>query len=79
MSDESSQQKNQEAAKTPGFRAILMSTLAAGIGIQSNKNRERDFTQGNIKVYAVAGLIFTVVFISSIVILVKWVINSAGM
>lgn len=63
----------------PNLKAIVMSTLAAAIGIQSNKNRERDFVKGNIKVYIVAGLIFTTLFISSIVMLVKLVIKNAGM
>ncbi|MFO1348575.1 MAG: DUF2970 domain-containing protein [Pseudomonadales bacterium] len=63
----------------PNFRAIVMSTLAAAIGIQSNKNRERDFVHGNIKIYIAAGLIFTTLFIGSIVLLVKLVIKNAGM
>lgn len=65
--------------KPPSFSAIVMSTLAAAIGIQSSKNRERDFSQGNIKVYIAAGLIFTALFIGSIVTLVKYMVKSAGM
>lgn len=75
QTDSAADKKSQQ----PNFRAIVMSTLAAAIGIQSNKNRERDFVHGNIKVYAVAGLIFTALFISSIVLLVKLVIKNAGM
>lgn len=69
----------QDKPNKPNFRAIVMSTLAAAIGIQSNKNRERDFVHGNIKVYIAAGLIFTTLFIGSIVLLVKMVIKNAGM
>lgn len=65
--------------KSPSFGAIVMSTLSAAIGIQSSKNRERDFSQGNIKVYIAAGLIFTALFIGSIVTLVKYMVKSAGM
>jgi hypothetical protein len=34
---------------------------------------------GNIKIYIAAGLIFTTLFIGSIVLLVKLVIKNAGM
>jgi len=63
----------------PGLGSIVMSTLAAAFGVQSSKNRERDFVKGNLKYYVISGLIFTVVFITSIVMLVKTVIHNAGM
>ena len=62
-----------------GFLDILKSTLAGALGVQSNKNRERDFNHGSIKVYAIAGVIFTVVFITTVVIVVKIVLRNAGM
>lgn len=34
--------KNKKTEK-PGFGQIMLSTLAAAIGVQSNKNRERTF------------------------------------
>ncbi|MFT7300633.1 MAG: hypothetical protein ACI89Z_001094, partial [Porticoccus sp.] len=49
--------------KKPNFWQIVLSTLAAFLGVQSNKNRERDFKYGNIYVYIVSGLIFTTIFI----------------
>ena len=63
----------------PGIGAVIMSTLSAFIGIQSSKNRERDFAKGNFKAYVISGLIFTVLFISGIVMLVKTIISNAGM
>lgn len=57
---------------------ILLSTLAAAIGVQSNKNRERDFKHGNIKIFIAAGIIFTTIFVVTLVVVVKQVLNSAG-
>ena len=31
----------------PGLLSVIKSILAAGIGVQSDKNRQRDFEQGN--------------------------------
>lgn len=62
-----------------GFAHILKSTLAGALGVQSNKNREQDFTKGSIKVYAVAGVIFTVLFIAVVITVVKIVLHNAGM
>ncbi|MBQ0711582.1 MAG: DUF2970 domain-containing protein [Porticoccus sp.] len=63
----------------PNFWQIVFSTLAAFFGIQSNKNRERDFKYGNIYVYIVSGLIFTIIFIFTVVSVVKLVLHNAGM
>lgn len=70
---------DQEDEKKPGFWQIVFSTLAAFLGVQSNKNRERDFKHGNIYAYIVSGLIFTVVFIFCVVTVVRLVLKSSGM
>ncbi|MBL6908123.1 DUF2970 domain-containing protein [Luminiphilus sp.] len=50
---------------------IVQSTLAAAIGVQSKKNRERDFEEGNAGTFIVAGILFTVLFIATIVVVVS--------
>ena len=61
-----------------GLWDIIRSVFAAGLGVQSSKNRERDFKQGNAKAFFVAGLIFTVIFIGSVYGVVQMVLASAG-
>lgn len=51
----------------PGFFQVIASIVAAAIGVQSDKNRQRDFTQGNPLIYIFGGLIFTVVFVMTLV------------
>ena len=63
----------------PGFLDVVKSTLAAALGVQTSKNRERDFKHGNIKTFAIAGLIFTVIFIATVIVVVKLVLKNAGM
>jgi hypothetical protein len=65
--------------KAPSFWQIVLSTMSAFIGIQSNKNRVRDFKHGNIYAYVASGLIFTALFIFCVVTVVKMVLRSAGM
>ena len=55
-----------------GFWAVVISVLAAAFGVQSNKNRERDFSHGNIWVYVIAGVIFTAIFVMLIMLAVKF-------
>jgi hypothetical protein len=69
----------QEPAPSPakvGLRHLLQSVLAAALGVQSAKNRERDFQQGSAGVFIAAGLIFTVLFIGGVVAVVQMVIAS---
>lgn len=57
---------------------VVFSTLAAGFGVQSSRNRERDFKQGKAGPFIVAGLIFTVLFIGGVLLVVNLVLNAAG-
>ena len=52
---------------------IIQSTLAAAIGVQSKKNRERDFQEGNAGTFIAAGIIFTVLFIATVMTVVRLV------
>ena len=58
----------------PGFWEVVMSVMAAALGVQNSKNRERDFTRGNPLVFIAAGLIFTVLFVLTLVGVVNLVL-----
>jgi hypothetical protein len=49
----------------------IKSVLSAFIGVQNSENRERDFKKGNPVVFLIVGLVVTVVFLGSILSLVK--------
>lgn len=57
---------------------IIQSVLASFFGVQSRKNRERDFTHGKPSHFILAGLILTVAFILMIWGIVKLVLHIAG-
>ena len=80
--DKTSKRSNTSASPQqddrPGFLDVVKSTLAAALGVQSSKNRERDFKYGSIKTFAVAGVVFTVIFIAVVITIVKLVLRSAG-
>ena len=56
------------------FWQIVTSVLAAAIGVQSDKNRQRDFTSGNPVVFIVGGLTFTVLFVVALISIVMLVL-----
>ncbi len=63
----------------PGLSKAIGSAIAAAFGVQSGKNRERDFKHGKARNFIIAGVLFTLVFILTIVVVVKLVLRQAGM
>ncbi|MFN2288470.1 MAG: DUF2970 domain-containing protein [Chromatocurvus sp.] len=59
-------------------RQVIASVFAAGLGVQSSKNRERDFSEGSAGTFIVAGLLFTALFIGGVYLLVQVVLKAAG-
>ena len=57
-----SEDKPPVEGRPPTFWQMLHSVMAAAFGVQSGKNRERDFTHGKPAHFLVLGLMFTVVF-----------------
>ncbi|WP_237065164.1 DUF2970 domain-containing protein [Microbulbifer guangxiensis] len=74
--DNENGQRSQD--NQPGFFHVVLSTLAAAIGVQSNRNRERDFRSGSIKTYVAAGIIFTALFVLTLVLVVRTVLERMG-
>lgn len=68
----------REDSKKLNHFQVVSSVLAAGLGVQSSKNRERDFKQGKIGVFIVAGITFTLLFIGIVYTIVQVVLKSAG-
>jgi hypothetical protein len=63
--------KSEEKMSKPNLLHVIQSILAAAIGVQSNKNRERDFENGSLSSYLIVGFIFTILFILTLVFIVK--------
>ncbi|MEX0292152.1 DUF2970 domain-containing protein [Pseudomonas putida] len=57
--------------KPPTFWQMLHSILAAALGVQSGKNRARDFTHGKASHFIALGALFTLVFILILIGLVR--------
>lgn len=55
---------------------VIKSVLAAAIGVQSDQNRKKDFEEGSLSSYIIAGLIFTILFILALSFLVSRIIGS---
>jgi hypothetical protein len=68
----------KEDSKQLNHFQVVSSVLAAGLGVQSSKNRERDFKQGKIGVFITAGIIFTLFFIGIVFTIVQVVLKSSG-
>lgn len=55
--------------------SVVKSVLAAAFGVQSSSNRERDFSQGSYRHFIVAGIVFTVLFVLTLVLVVRTVLG----
>lgn len=56
------------------IKHTIKSVLSALIGVQSNKNREQDFTQGKFSHFVVIGIITAVLFVTLLIVIVDLVL-----
>lgn len=68
----------EQPPRPPTFWQMLHSVLAAAFGVQSGKNRARDFSQGKPGQFIAIGLMFTLLFVLLLVLVVKLVLYLAG-
>ncbi len=72
----SSQETEPEIEELPPltFLQMLGSTFSAAFGVQSQRNRERDFSRGKAGHFILMGIGFTAAFVITIVLVVKLVL-----
>jgi uncharacterized membrane protein YesL len=57
---------------------VLASVFRAWFGVQTEKNRQRDFSTSNPTPFIVAGIIFAVVMVIGVIIAVNVALSTAG-
>jgi len=60
--------------KPPSLWQVILSVLAALFGVQSAKNRTRDFTAGSPAVFIIVGLLAVTLFVLVLCGVVYWVL-----
>lgn len=63
--------------QTPSFWRVVISVLAALLGVQSNKNRTRDFEHGRPSVYIFVGFLVVTISVLLLIGLVNLVMRFA--
>jgi len=69
-------QDKPEKQKSPSIVKVVFSVIAAAFGVQSSKNSERDFTTGNLLVFLAVAIIFTILFVMTIITVVNLVLGT---
>ncbi|MFI8382567.1 DUF2970 domain-containing protein [Pseudomonas sp. NPDC079086] len=69
---------SEEENKPLTLWEMLQSVLSAALGVQSGKNRSRDFSRGKPSHFIILGVLFTAVFVLVIFGIVKLVLHLAG-
>lgn len=70
--------KTEQSQPRHGLSSVVKSVLWAALGVNSNKNREHDFEQGNPLAFIIGGVIFTLLFICTISLVVGFVLRDRG-
>lgn len=79
MTEPTNPQKPPDSADKPlTLWQVIGSVGAALFGVQSRKNRERDFTRGKPLHFIVIGIVMTLVLVVTLVFIVKLMLHNAG-
>ena len=71
------QEKQPSPPPRLGPLQVVGSVLAAAFGVQSSKNRERDFNEGKFTTFIIAGVVFTALFVATVYLVVSTVLENA--
>jgi len=70
------QHQSKKSNDGTGFFNVLKSAVAAAFGVQSSKNRERDFKHGKPVHFIIAGVLLTITFLLIVSLFVKVMIST---
>jgi hypothetical protein len=67
-----------EPEKPHGWRDVIASVVAAGLGVQSEKNRQRDFAHGSPKQFLIVAIGATLLFVVGVYVVVRLIVTMTG-
>ena len=73
-----SNNNESESERELSFGEVAKSTLAAFFGVQSSRNRERDFSRGKMSHFIWMGLVLGILFVLVLVGVVQLVLHFAA-
>lgn len=62
---------NSDSRHKTSWLGIILSTLAAFVGVQSEKNRQRDFQQKSIIPFMLVGIVLAALFIGGLILVAQ--------
>lgn len=65
-------------SQKPSFLQVILSAIAAAFGVQSDKNRQRDFESGRLGHYIAAGILVTAIFITAVYLAVELALSNSA-
>ncbi|MET0378038.1 MAG: DUF2970 domain-containing protein [Spongiibacteraceae bacterium] len=65
----------ESTAQSLSFLQMVSSILASFFGVQSGKNRERDFALGKARPFILVGVLMTIVWYGTISVIVHFVLK----
>lgn len=68
----------QNTGQGTGVFSMIKSIVGGMFGVQSEAQREKDFQQGSATQFIIGGIIFTLIFIFTILYFVNSALESAG-
>ena len=77
MSDKETNPQNSSehsAGGPPSLFQLVLSVMAAAIGVQTKAGRERDFRTNSPLPFILAGLLFTIAFVATLILVVNLVL-----
>lgn len=62
------------SAQKPNLLQVIKAVLGAMVGVQSERQRQQDFTASSPLPYIVVGIIFALLFVATLLLVVSWVL-----
>ena len=76
MNQQTKESKNSDKPSGLPFWKVMLSVIQASFGVQNSANKERDFKEGKVLPFIIAAVLFTLLFILTIVGVVNLVLTS---
>jgi hypothetical protein len=78
MTDDTDSDNEQQTEQPLTLMQLIGSALAAASGVQSSKNRARDFSRGTPLQFIIVGVLFTAVFVLLLIGFVNLLLSYIG-